>query len=73
MSAVKAAAACGVQVIFRHISCAAVATSKNSVFAENKLPGKVQILFQAVLFGIPAILFIEVQYFTQFIMGFIYI
>jgi hypothetical protein len=70
VSAEKAAAACGVQVIFRHISSAAIAASKNSMFAENKLPGEVQVLFQTILFIAPAILFIEVQYFTQFIIGF---
>jgi hypothetical protein len=69
VSAVKAAAACGVQVIFRHVIPAAIAASQNSMFAENKLPGKVQILFKAVLFIVPAIRFIEVQYFTQIIIG----
>jgi hypothetical protein len=73
VSAVKAAAACGVQVIFRHVIPAAIAASQNSMFAENKLPGKVQILFKAVLFIVPTIQFIEVQYFTQFIIGLLYI
>jgi hypothetical protein len=68
--AVKAAAACVIQIIFRHISSAAIAASKDSILAENKLPGQMQILFQVVLFSVPVFLFIEVQYFTQFIIGF---
>lgn len=43
------------------------------MFAENKLPGQVQILFQAVLFIVPTIRFIEIQYFTQIMIGFLYI
>lgn len=70
MCAVKAAAAGGVQVIFRRVGSAAVAASKDSVFAEDKLPGQVQILFQTILFAIPAIRFLEVQYFTQYIITF---
>ncbi|KKG12642.1 hypothetical protein DU48_04440 [Methanosarcina mazei] len=73
VSAEKATAACGVQVIFWHVSSAAIAASKNSMFAENKLPGQVQVLFQSELFTAPTIRSIEVQYFTQFILGYIYI
>jgi len=67
MSAVQATAACSIQVVFRCISFAAIASSQNSIFAEYKLPGQMQILFQAILFVFPAIRFIEVQHFTQFI------
>jgi hypothetical protein len=67
---VKAAAARGVQVISRYISSAAIAAPQDSIFAEDKLPGQVQVLFQTILFIIPAILFIEIQHFTQFIITF---
>lgn len=70
VSAVKAAAACDVQIIFRYVSFAAIAAPQNSMFAENKLPGQMQVIFQTILFTVPTIRFIEVQYFTQFIIGF---
>jgi hypothetical protein len=63
---VKAAAACNVQVIFRHVSSAAIAASKNPIFAEDKLSGQVHVLFQVILFTFPVIRFSEVQYFTQY-------
>jgi hypothetical protein len=70
---VEAAAACGVQVISRHVSFTAIAASEDSIFAEDKLLCQVQVLFQIILFTFPAILFIEIQHLTQFIIRFIYI
>lgn len=67
---VKAAAACSVQVISRHVSSAAIAASQDSIFAEDKLPGQVHVLFQTILFTFPAIRFIEVQHFTRYIITF---
>lgn len=70
MRTVKAAAAGGIQVIFRRVSSAAIAAPQDSVFAEDKLPGQVHILFQTILFTIPASRFVEAQYFTQYIIMF---
>jgi hypothetical protein len=69
VSTIKAAEACDIKIIFRRVISAAIAAPQNSMFAENKLPGQVHILFQTILFTVPAIRFIEVQYFTQLING----
>lgn len=70
VSTVKAAATCGVQIISRRIGSAAIAASQNSIFAEDKLSGQVQVLFQIIMSAFPAIRFLDVQNFTQFIIMF---
>jgi hypothetical protein len=49
VSAVHATATCCIQIVFRPVAATAVDSSKDSVFAEDKLSGKVQILFKIFL------------------------